>query len=138
GLSFDWTGLAAWGDKWVRGVNVLGSEGDGLDRIDVYNPDGTLDKSIPTQINPRAGVTVIGDAAYTIGPAHDENAYWDNYIHGYDMNTGNRVMWSEYVHFYAKGKKKIAIGSDGSNLLVAGIGGSPATLYVFKYNPSTG
>src|SRR5699024_518295 len=67
-LSFDWTGLAAWGDKWVRGVNVLGSEGDGLDRIDVYNPDGTLDKSIPTQINPRAGVTVIGDAAYTIGP----------------------------------------------------------------------
>ena len=135
--NYEWTGLARWGNKWVRGVNVLGAVGDDLDRIEIYNPDGTLDQAIPTQINPRAGVTVIGDTVYTIGPAHDPNAYHDNYLHGYDLNTGNRTMWAPFSRFTAKGQKQYTIGTDGTNIIVAGVTPTP-NLYVMKYDPATG
>ena len=136
--SMDWTGLAYWNGLYVRGVNVLGSAGDPSDRIELYNPDGTLNRSISIDINPRAGVAVIGDVVYTIGPDHVAANAGKQWCHGFNLNTGARVSRWEYVHFYSKDQKKIAVGTDGTNLMAAGVGGSPVTLYVFKYNPSTG
>src|SRR5699024_2572211 len=52
--SMDWTGLAYWNGLYVRGVNVLGSAGDSADRIELYNPDGSLNRSISIDLNPRA------------------------------------------------------------------------------------
>lgn len=135
--NYDWTGLARWGNKWVRAVNVLGAVGDDLDRIEIYNPDGTLHSSFKTQINPRAGVTVLGDTVYTIGPSHDVSSYYDNYLHGYDLNTGSRTMWAGFTRFYDKNQKPFAIGNDGTNILVAGVTPTPR-LYVMRYDPATG
>lgn len=136
--SMDWTGLAVWNGRYVRGVNVLGSDGDPFDRIEVYNLDGTLNKSINIDLNPRAGVTVIGDIVYTIGPDHVKRSGAERqWCHGFNLNTGSRVSRWEYVHFYASDQKKIAIGADGSNLIVAGVAPN-VVLSVFKYNPSTG
>ena len=134
--NYDWTGLARWGDKWVRGVNVLGAVGDDLDRIEIYNPDGTLDRSFKIENNPRSGVTVLGDTVYTLGPSHTQT-YYANYLHGYDLNTGNRVMSSGFTRFYAKNQKKIAIGNDGENLLVAGVA-PEAVLYVLRLDRNSG
>src|SRR5699024_11923388 len=61
-LSYDWMGLGYWSEgsgHWVRAVNVLGSEGDGYDRIEVYDyATGDFQNSILTGLNPRSGVTV--------------------------------------------------------------------------------
>ena len=136
--SMDWTGLAYWNGLYVRGVNVLGSAGDSADRIEVYNPDGTLNKSISIDLNPRAGVAVIGDIVYTVGPDHVARPGAEKqWCHGFNLNTGARVSRWEYVHFWASNQKKIAIGVDGTNLMVAGVDPN-AVLYVFKYTPSTG
>ena len=137
--SMDWTGLAVWNGLYVRGVNVLGSEGDKSDRIEVYNPDGTLNKSISIDLNPRSGVAVIGDIVYTIGPDHVKRSGAERqWCHGFNLNTGSRVSRWEYVRFFASDqKKKIAVGTDGTNLLTAGVTSTP-NLYVMKYNPATG
>lgn len=136
--SMDWTGLAVWNGLYVRGVNVLGSEGDKSDRIEVYNPDGTLNKSISIDLNPRSGVAVIGDIVYTIGPDHVKRSGAERqWCHGFNLNTGSRVSRWEYVRFFASDQKKIAVGTDGTNLLTAGVTSTP-NLYVMKYNPATG
>src|SRR5699024_6507139 len=135
--SMDWTGLAVWNGLYVRGVNVPGSAGDPYDRIELYNPDGTLNRSISIDLNPRAGVAVIGDVVYTIGPDHVAANAGKQWCHGFDLNTGTRVSRWEFTRFYDKGQKKLAVGSDGTNLLVAGV--TPRTnLYVFRFNPATG
>ena len=135
--SMDWTGLAYWNGLYVRGVNVLGSAGDSADRIELYNPDGSLNRSISIDLNPRAGVAVIGDIVYTIGPDHVAANAGKQWCHGFNLNTGARVSRWEYVNFFAANQKKISIGVDGSNLLVAGVAPN-SVLHVFKYNPSTG
>src|SRR5699024_10587663 len=80
--SMDWTGLAVWNGLYVRGVNVPGSAGDPYDRIELYNPDGTLNRSISIDLNPRAGVAVIGDVVYTIGPDHVAANAGKQWCHG--------------------------------------------------------
>ena len=136
--SMDWTGLAVWNGLYVRGVNVLGSAGDPFDRIEVYNPDGTLNKSISIDLNPRAGVTVIGDIVYTIGPDHVKRSGAERqWCHGFNLNTGARVSRWEFKRFFDPDQKKIAVGTDGTNLLTAGVTSTP-NLYVMKYNPATG
>lgn len=138
GLAYDWTGLARWGDKWVRGVNVLTAAGDDLDAIELYNPDGTLNKTIKIDLNPRAGVTVIGDIVYTIGPDHVARPGAERqWCHGFNLNTGARVSRWEFTRFTASGQKQFAVGTDGTNLLTAGVTPTP-NLYVMKYNPATG
>ncbi|WP_172171057.1 hypothetical protein [Brevibacterium sp. CT2-23B] len=138
GLAYDWTGLARWGDKWVRGVNVLTTAGDDLDAIELYNPDGTLNKTIKIDLNPRAGVTVIGDIVYTIGPDHVARPGAERqWCHGFNLNTGARVSRWEFTRFTASGQKQFAVGTDGTNLLTAGVTPTP-NLYVMKYNPATG
>src|SRR5699024_3435267 len=84
----DVIGLASWGDKWVRGVNVLGT-GEG-DRVEVYNADGTLNKTIPLAIDQQQGVTVIGDVVYVLGKDHDR-PQTEKYVFGYSLNTGEQV-----------------------------------------------
>ena len=134
----DWTGLAVWNGLYVRGVNVLGSDGDPFDRIEVYNPDGTLNKSISIDLNPRAGVTVIGDIVYTIGPDHVKRSGAERqWCHGFNLNTGARVSRWEFKRFFDSDQKKIAVGTDGTNLLTAGVTPS-AVLNVMRYNPATG
>ncbi|MFE1082427.1 hypothetical protein [Brevibacterium sediminis] len=135
--SMDWTGFAYWNDKYVRGVNVLGSEGDPYDRIEVYNLDGTLNKSINIDLNPRAGVAVIGDTAYTIGPDHVAANAGKQWCHGFNLNTGARVSRWEFTRFFSARQKKITVGTDGTNLMVAGVAPG-ALLSVFKYTPATG
>ena len=136
--SMDWTGLAYWNGKYVRGVNVLGSEGDSADRIEVYNLDGTLNKSISIDLNPRAGVAVIGDIVYTIGPDHVARPGAEKqWCHGFNLNTGARVSRWEFTRFTASNQKQFATGTDGTNLLVAGVTPTPR-MYVLRYNPATG
>src|SRR5690606_16792493 len=69
---FDWLGLGYWSEgdgHWVRVCNYLGSAGDDFDAIELFNADtGAFERSILTGLNPRSGVTVIGDVAYVMGP----------------------------------------------------------------------
>src|SRR5699024_7447710 len=129
--------LAYWNGLYVRGVNVLGSAGDPYDRIELYNPDGTLNRSISIDINPRAGVAVIGDVVYTIGPDHNSNNKGKQWCHGFNLNTGERVSRWEFTHYWAANQKKIAIGVDGSSLTVAGAAPDVVPTEI-KYNPTTG
>ena len=135
--SMDWTGLAVWNGLYVRGVNVLGSAGDSADRIELYNPDGTVNRSISIDLNPRAGVAVIGDIVYTIGPDHVAANAGKQWCHGFNLNTGARVSRWEFTRFTATGQKQFTIGTDGTNLLTAGVTPTPR-LYVMKYDPATG
>ena len=139
-LSYDWLGIAYWDSGpgyWVRAVNVLGSAGDAHDSIEVYNLDGTLDRSFHITLNPRAGVTVVGDIAYVLGPNHEEAPSYPQYVDGYDLNTGEKVSWFGYERFNNNAGGKLAIGNDGTNLVVAGVTKTP-NLYVMRYDPVTG
>jgi hypothetical protein len=133
----DWTGLAVWNGLYVRGVNVLGAAGDSADRIEVYNPDGTVNKTISIDLNPRAGVAVIGDIVYTIGPDHSPNNT-KSWCHGFDLNTGERVSRWEFTDF-AGGTNKLGIGTHGANLLVAGNNLNVSRrVHLLTFNPATG
>ncbi len=136
-VSMDWTGLAYWNGLYVRGVNVLGSTGDSADRIELYNPDGSLNRYINIDLNPRAGVAVIGDVVYTVGPDHVAANMGKQWCHGFNLNTGARVSRWEFVNFFAKDQAQIALGTDGTNLVAAGVAPN-VVLSVFKYNPATG
>ncbi|MGO3021963.1 MAG: hypothetical protein ACTIIH_01835 [Brevibacterium sp.] len=138
GSSFDWLGLGAWGTKWVRAVNVLGSVGDTLDAFEVYSASGSFEKKISLDINPRSGVTVIGDVAYTIGPDYNPANAGKQWVHGFNLNTGVRVTRWQFTRFTLSNQAKIAIGNDGTNLVVAGVHPTAGTLYVMRYNPATG
>ena len=140
-LTYDWLGLGYWAEgdgHWVRAVNVLGSEGDGYDRIEVYDyATGDFQKSISITLNPRAGVTVIGDVAYVLGPNHEVNSFSPQYVDGYNLHTGEKVSWFGYTRFATNAGGKLAIGNDGTNVVVAGITKSN-NLYVMRYDPTTG
>ena len=139
-LTYDWLGLGYWaegGGHWVRAVNVLGSEGDTLDEVHVYSMDGVFEQAIKTGLNPRSGVTVIGDVAYVMGPDYERANIGKQWVHGFNLNTGERVTRWEYVHFFDPKQAKVALGNDGSNLVVAGVAPT-RRLHVFRYNPATG
>ena len=140
-LTYDWLGLGYWAEgsgHWVRAVNVLGSEGDGYDRIEVYDyATGDFQKSISITLNPRAGVTVIGDVAYVLGPNHEVNSFSPQYVDGYDLNTGVKVSYWGFTRFATNAGGRLAIGNDGTNVVVAGITKSN-NLYVMRYDPTTG
>lgn len=133
GHSYDWTGLAAWGDKWVRGVNVLGAAGDALDSLEIYDEDGTLERNIPIDNNPRHGVTVIGDIAYVLGPDHLPTNTKD-WVHGFNLNTGARVSRWELTTSAAN---RVAVGATGASLVTAVVTAA-GNLSVNKWNPTTG
>lgn len=129
----DWNGFAAWGDKWVRGVNVLGT-GEG-DRLEVYNADGTLNKTIPIFIDPRHDLTVIGDVCYVFGKDHAVTAN-DVYCFAYNLTTGARVArWQFSTNAPTQ---QIGVTSVGSDLLTAQVSASGNTLIVNRRNASTG
>ena len=127
-------GFTAWGDKWVRALNVRGvAEGD---RLEIYTPDGEVETSIPLTMNPRNGCTVLGDVCYVLGHQHGRPVD-EQRVHGYDLTTGERVTNWVFTRFTASNQKPISIGNDGSNLLVAGVTPTPR-LYVMRYDPVTG
>ena len=140
-LAYDWLGLGYWSEgsgHWVRAVNVLGSEGDSYDRIEVYDyATGDFQNSILTGLNPRSGVTVIGDVAYVMGPDYQKSNIGKQWVHGFDLNTGERVTRWEFVNFFDPKQAKVALGNDGTNLVAAGVAPN-LSLNVFRYNPSTG
>lgn len=127
----DAIGLAAWGSKWVRGVNVLGT-GEG-DRVEVYNADGTLNKTITILIDPQQGVTVIGDIVYVVGKDHDRPQS-EVYVFGYDLNTGARTSRARMNVVF---DYKVAVGNDGTNVVTASVTKN-GNLYVLRWNPVTG
>ena len=129
----DWNGFAAWGDKWVRGVNVLGG-GEG-DRLEVYNADGTLNKTIPILIDPRHDLTVIGDVCYVFGKDHVVTAN-DVYCFAYNLTTGARVARWQFLTNAPS--QKIGVTSVGSDLLTAQVSASGDTLIVNRRDASTG
>ena len=136
--SMDWTGLAYWNGLYVRGVNVLGSAGDPYDRIELYNPDGTLNRSINIDINPRHGVAVIGDIVYTIGPDHVERSGAERqWCHGFNLNTGERVSRWEFPGLQSGRRMALCSTSDGMlvNVVVTVAGDGIA---VRTRNPVTG
>ena len=109
-LTYDWLGLGYWAEgdgHWVRAVNVLGSEGDTLDEIHVYSMDGAFERSILTGLNPRSGVTVIGDIAYVMGPDYEKANIGKQWVHGFDLNTGERVTRWEFVNFFEIGRAHV-------------------------------
>lgn len=140
-LQSDWLGLGYWAagsGHWVRALNVLGAAGDTYDEIDVYSVDGVFEKAIKTGLNPRHGVTVIGDIAYVMGPDYEQANIGKQWVHGFDLNTGARVTRWEFTDF-AGGKNKIALGTDGTNLVVAGANlNISRRLHIVTLNPSTG
>src|SRR5699024_1025211 len=129
---FEWTGLARWGDKWVRGVNVRDTSVG--DRIQVYSNTGVAETSIPILFDPRGGVTVIGDVCYVLGHEHGRPED-ERRVQGFDLTTGDRVTDWVFPRFYSTGQKSVAIGNDGSNLLFAGVAPN-GTLYAMRYDTS--
>ena len=142
-LTYDWLGLGYWpeGDgHWVRAVNVLGSEGDSYDRIEVYDATtGAFQKSISITLNPRAGVTVIGDIAYVLGPNHEVDSFYEKYVDGYSLVTGEKVSWFGLDRFTsASTEAKLAIGSDeNDNIVIAGVTRN-RELTVLRFDATTG
>src|SRR5699024_6169761 len=128
----DVNGLARGGDKWVRAVDVLGSEGDTLDRRETYNADGALGGSSHIDSNRRYGVAVIGDVVYSLGAAHVNNAPKEMF--GYDLNTGARVTrWKLDSFGGVDSVNKLAITAHDGELFVVGVSGGPG-VYMFRYD----
>src|SRR5699024_8817788 len=79
----------------------------------------------------------IGDVAYVMGPDYLKSNIGKQWVHGFDLNTGERVTRWEFVNFFDPKQAKVALGSDGTNLVAAGVAPN-LSLNVFRYNPSTG
>ena len=130
--SYNWTGLASWGDKWVRVLNSWGEAGDSQDLVLIYNGDGTVNKAISVGLNPRHGLTVMGDIVYVFGAGHAGTSD-RNFIDGYDLNTGERVS----RHEYTRGIQAVnALGNDGTNLIIGSV--YNLELWVHRRDPVTG
>ena len=106
-------GLAQWNGKWVRALNIHGNTSD--DKIQIINPDGTLDREFKIDFNPRYGITVMGDIVYVFGVAWSGGQAM---IRGYNLNTGSRTKSWNYDR---KIENQQALGNDGTYLLVAGV-----------------
>lgn len=106
-------GLDQWNGKWVRALNILGNTSD--DKIQIINPDGTLDREFKIDFNPRYGITVMGDIVYVFGVAWSGGQAM---IRGYNLNTGSRTKSWNYDR---KIENQQALGNDGTYLLVAGV-----------------
>src|SRR5699024_8964837 len=128
-----YSNLAYWdnGNKWVRMVNVPDTSTG--DRAEIYDYNtGAVDGSFPLTINPTHGVTIIGDIVYVLGSEHGILAP-RVFVHGYDLNTGDRVTRWEYTRNY---QAKNPLGNDGVNLIVASV--YNRELWVHRRNPVTG
>ena len=121
-------GLAQWNGKWVRALNIHGNTSD--DKIQIINPDGTLDREFKIDFNPRYGITVMGDIVYVFGVAWSGGQAM---IRGYNLNTGSRTKSWNYDR---KIENQQALGNDGTYLLVAGVYADG--LWVHKRSVSTG
>src|SRR5699024_2663425 len=129
-------GLAYWGEgagHWVRAINVWGSEADGSDTVELYDyVTGERERGFIIDLNPRYGITVMGDIVYVFGAGHTGKSDRD-YIDGYDLNTGERVSRHEYTR-NIQGRN--ALGNDGTNLIVASV--YNRELWVHRRDPVTG
>lgn len=121
-------GLAQWNGKWVRALNIHGNVSD--DKVQIINPDGTLDREFKIDFNPRYGITVMGDIVYVFGVAWSGGQAM---IRGYNLNTGSRTKSWNYDR---KIENQQALGNDGTYLLVAGVYADG--LWVHKRSVSTG
>ena len=121
-------GLDQWNGKWVRALNIHGNGSD--DKVQIINPDGTLDREFKIDFNPRYGITVMGDIVYVFGVAWSGGQAM---IRGYNLNTGSRTKSWNYDR---KIENQQALGNDGTYLLVAGVYADG--LWVHKRSVSTG
>ena len=121
-------GLDQWNGKWVRALNIHGNVSD--DKVQIINPDGTLDREFKIDFNPRYGITVMGDIVYVFGVAWSGGQAM---IRGYNLNTGSRTKSWNYDR---KIENQQALGNDGKYLLVAGVYADG--LWVHKRSISTG
>lgn len=121
-------GLAQWNGLWVRALNIHGNASD--DKIQIINPDGTLNREFKIDFNPRYGITVMGDIVYVFGVAWSGGQAM---IRGYNLNTGSRTKSWNYDR---KIENQQALGNDGTYLLVAGVYADG--LWVHKRSVSTG
>ena len=121
-------GLDQWNGKWVRALNIHGNVSD--DKVQIINPDGTLDREFKIDFNPRYGITVMGDIVYVFGVAWSGGQAM---IRGYNLNTGSRTKSWNYDR---KIENQQALGNDGTYLLVAGVYADG--LWVHKRSVSTG
>ena len=121
-------GLDQWNGKWVRALNIHGNVSD--DKVQIINPDGTLDREFKIDFNPRYGITVMGDIVYVFGVAWSGGQAM---IRGYNLNTGSRTKSWNYDR---KIENQQAFGNDGTYLLVAGVYADG--LWVHKRSVRTG
>ena len=123
-------GYWANGDQWVRAIDV--SEIGVIDRIETYDYEtGQVVNSFEIELNPRHGLTVIGDVAYVMGKDYTRPST-EVYVFGYDLNTGARVTRWEYTRGI---QARNALGNDGTNLIIASV--YNLELWVHKRNPTT-
>src|SRR5699024_2037323 len=71
------------------------------------------------------------------GDVYSSSGAKTKWVHGYNLNTGEKVSWFGYERFHINAGGKLAIGNDGTNLVVAGVTKTP-NLYVMRYDPATG
>src|SRR5699024_797072 len=77
------------------------------------------------------------DIAYVLGDVYSSSGAKTKWVHGYNLTTGEKVSWFGYERFNINAGGKLAIGNDGTNLVVAGVTKTP-NLYVMRYDPVTG
>lgn len=124
-------GYWANGNQWVRAIDV--AEIGVIDRIETYDYEtGQVVNSFEIGLNPRHGLTVIGDVAYVMGKDYTRPNP-EVYVFGYDLNTGARVTRWEYTRGI---QARNALGNDGTNLIVGSV--YNLELWVHKRNPTTG
>ena len=119
------------GNQWVRAIDV--AEIGIIDRIETYDYEtGQVVNSFEIGLNPRHGLTVIGDVAYVMGKDYTRPNP-EVYMFGYDLNTGARVTRWEYTRGI---QARNALGNDGTNLIIGSV--YNLELWVHKRNPTTG
>lgn len=130
--SHTWSGLARWGDKWVRLVNEYGNVS--TDRLEIYNTDGSLNTSHGLQMNPSHDVAVIGDTAYVLGKDHarPDDEVW---FFGIDLHTGQRVSRWQFETQAPGNKIGLSVAPSG-NLVSAFV--PISNLYLTQWDPNTG
>ena len=124
-------GYWADGDQWVRAIDV--AEIGAIDRIETYDYEtGQVVNSFEIGLNPRHGLTVLGDVVYVMGKDYTRPST-EVYMFGYDLNTGARVARWEYTRGI---QARNALGNDGTNLIIGSV--YNLELWVHRRNPTTG
>ncbi|MGH3502313.1 MAG: hypothetical protein ACRDQA_15715 [Nocardioidaceae bacterium] len=128
-------GLAYGNGLWWRTLNARGTASG--DRIESFDNTGTIVQTIDVDLDPRNGVTVVGDELFVLGHVYG-NANDQRHLYVYDVTTGVFKRKFPYARDPVKSSQSAALGRDDlGNLVVAHVINN-GDLYVMKFSTVDG